>query len=61
MKQIYQPLRSNWHVDEDSAVPVVDQITERVDTEDMYAHCKGYPLIRSEDIVGRIGKPLAFN
>lgn len=40
-----QPLRDHWKIDEDRGF-VPDQIKERVDSEDWYTHCKGYPLIK---------------
>lgn len=55
MKQIIQPLRNNWKIDEDKGF-VIDQIKERVNSEDNYTWCKGYPLIKSEYIKGRLGK-----
>ncbi len=50
-----QPLKNNWKVDEDLGF-VADQIKERVRTEDNYTWAKNYPLLRSEDIKGRLGK-----
>ena len=48
MKTIY-PLKDNWKIDEDKGF-VADQIKQRVDSEDWYTHCKGYPIIKVEDI-----------
>jgi hypothetical protein len=48
MKTIY-PLKDNWRIDEDKGF-VADQIKQRVDSEDWYTHCKGYPIIKVEDI-----------
>ena len=50
MKSTYEPLRQNWKVDEDRGF-VQEQIQQRVDTESWYTHCKGYPNIKSEDII----------
>jgi hypothetical protein len=52
----YQPLRNNWAINEDSGVPVVDQIRERVNAEDWFTNCKGYPLIK--EVQGKLGRPL---
>lgn len=57
MRQIIQPLRNGWKIEEDKGF-VPDQIIERVQSEDWYTFCKGYPLIKQEDISGRLGKPL---
>lgn len=48
MEQI-QPLKLNWRIVEDKGW-VMEQIKARVNSEDNYTFCKGYPLIRSEDI-----------
>lgn len=50
MNQTIQPLRQSFSINEDSAISVQEQIRERVRSEDNYTHCKGYPLIKSEDI-----------
>ena len=47
--QTIQPLKPNWKIDEDSGVAVVDQILERVRSEDNYTNCKRYPLVLFED------------
>jgi hypothetical protein len=39
------PLKNGWRVDENKGF-VADQIKSRVDSEDWYTHCKGYPLIK---------------
>lgn len=53
-----EPLRNNWRVEEDSGTSPHDQIKARVNAEDIYTYCKGYPLIKSETITGRAGKPI---
>lgn len=55
---IIQPLRRNWKVDEDSAESPIEQIRERVRSEDWNTLCKGYPVIKSEDVCGNLGKPV---
>lgn len=44
MKPI-QPLKDHWKIEEDKGY-VPDQIKERVNSEDWYTHCKGYPLVK---------------
>ncbi len=44
-----QPLKDHWKIDEDKGF-VADQIKARVDSEDWYTHCKGYPIIKDTDI-----------
>ena len=53
----YYPLKDGWKINEDAG-SVPDQIQQRVDSEDWYTICKGYPLIKSKDITGRLGKPI---
>ncbi len=55
---IIQPLKPNWKVDEDSAVDAQKQIKDRVNSEDNYTWCKGFPCVKSEDITGRAGEPI---
>lgn len=55
--QTIQPLRNNWKIDEQSGVHPSEQIKQRVDTESWYTQCKGYPIIKSEEIKGRAGNP----
>lgn len=50
MKSIIYPLRQNWKVDEDSGIHPTEQIQQRVDSEDWYTNCKGFPLLKSKDI-----------
>lgn len=57
MIKIYYPLEPSWKINEDQGF-VPDQIKSRVDTEDLYTWAKGYPLIKNEDIKGRLGKPI---
>ena len=57
MKQITQPLKNNWKIDEDAGL-VPDQIQERCDSESWYTYCKGFPNIKQEDIKGRLGNPI---
>jgi hypothetical protein len=45
----YQSLKNNWKINEDIGF-VPDQIKNRVDSEDNYTYCKGFPLIKCEDI-----------
>lgn len=45
MNNVIYPLKQNWRIDEDSSVDVQTQIKERVNSEDNYTNCKGYPLI----------------
>jgi len=45
MSQTIAPLKSPWAIDEDAGF-VPDQIKARVDSEDWYTHCKGYPLVK---------------
>lgn len=52
-----EPLRKNWKINEDQGF-VHDQIRERVRSEDNYTHCKGYPIIKNEEVKGRAGKPI---
>ena len=46
--KIYQPLKNNWKFIE--GIDTKDAILERVNSEDNYTYCKGYPLIRESDI-----------
>lgn len=55
-----QPLKPQFKIDEESGY-IPDQIRERVRSEDIYTWAKGYPLIRNEDIKGRLGKPVTCN
>ena len=57
MTQTIQPLKNNWRVEEDAGF-VKDQIHDRVQSEDLYMWAKGYPIIRTADIKGRIGQPV---
>lgn len=50
LKQIIQPLRENFSIDEDKGY-VSDQIKERVQSEDLYTWAKGYPLIKEVKVV----------
>lgn len=56
METVY-PLKNGFKVDEDSGISPHDQIKRRVNAEDWYTHCKGYPLIKSENITGHLGQP----
>lgn len=47
--QIIQPLKTPWKIDEDKGF-VADQIKDRVNSEDNYTWCKGYPIIKTDDI-----------
>lgn len=49
MQRIIQPLKPQFKIDEDKGF-IADQIKERVNSEDNYTNCKGYPLIKEEDI-----------
>ncbi len=48
--EIIYPLKNGWKVDEDSAIDAQEQIRRRVNSEDNNTHCKGYPIVKSEDI-----------
>lgn len=48
MNQTIQPLKDHWKIDEEKGY-VPDQIQERVDSEDWYTYCKGYPLTSVAD------------
>ena len=49
MREI-QPLKDNWSIKEDEGW-VADQIKNRVNSEDNYTNARGFPLIKSEDII----------
>ena len=57
MKQIIQPLSNGWKLNEDLGF-IQAQIHERVNSEDNFTHCRGYPLIKSNEVEGKLGKPL---
>ena len=52
-----QSLKNGWRINEDLGF-VTEQIKDRCNSEDNYAWAKGYPIIKSEDISGKLGKPL---
>lgn len=54
MKTI-QPLKQNWKIDVQQG-NVREQVGDRVDSEENLTWALGYPLIKSEDITGRLGK-----
>lgn len=54
---ITYPLQNNWSINEDYGF-VPDQIKDRVNSEDNYTWAKGYPIIKQEDIKGKLGNPL---
>lgn len=55
--KIIQPLKTTFKIDEDVG-DVPEQIKNRVESEDNYTWCKNYPLIKSEDITGKLGQPI---
>lgn len=48
--QIIQPLKPNWKIDKDSSIHPVEQIRQRVRSEDNLTFCLGWPIIKSKDI-----------
>lgn len=48
MKTIYQPLRTSFKLESK------DDIQDRVDSEDWYTNCKGYPLTEFENKVDKL-------
>lgn len=52
--ELAQPLKPQFKINEDEGF-VQDQIKNRVNSEDNYTWCKNYPLIKSEDITGKLG------
>lgn len=52
-----QPLRNKFVLDEDRGF-VRDQIQQRVNSEDNFTWCKNFPLIKQDDIKGKLGEPL---
>ncbi len=49
MKQIIYPLKDNWKVKEDEGF-VHDQREKRVQSEDWFTQCRGYPIIKNGDV-----------
>ena len=48
--KIIQPLRNSFKINEDKGY-VPDQIKDRVNSESNYEWAKGFPIIRSKDII----------
>lgn len=48
--EIIYPLKTPWKIDYDLALSPYEQVKRRVDSEDWYTQCKGYPIIKKEDI-----------
>jgi len=54
MKEIYYPLTDNWKIEKHQGD--VGAIQRRVDSEDWYTNCKGYPLIKEVKRIKKHGK-----
>ena len=55
---LIQPLKTPWKIDENKFQSAYEQVKERCDSEDNLTWSLGFPIIRSTDISGRLGKPL---
>ena len=54
MTRIIAPLKQTWKLEDN--IYYKDRIAERVNSEDNFTHCRGYPL--TSELKGKLGKPI---